>query len=87
MELACWLTSEPEGDAGAPKSCLRLAIVDVTQKRRRARDERRRDRVGYLSSEYDIVFLIEGRERCARCLRFAHDGADALPQGAAHGAR
>lgn len=81
VELACWLTSEPEGEAGAPKGCLRLAIVDVTQKRRRARDERRRDRVGYLSSEYDIVFLIEGRERCARCLRFAHDGADALPQG------
>lgn len=69
VEIACWLAAEGAGAAPV----YRLTIADVTRKRRLARERRRTDRVGYLSSQYDVVFLVEATGRRARCLHFEGD--------------
>lgn len=70
VEIACWLAAE-EGPLAAP--VYRLTVADVTRKRRLARERRRTDRVGYLSSQYDVVFLVEATGHRARCLHFEGD--------------
>ena len=72
VEVACWLTAEAVRE-GPDDATFRLAMVDVTQKRLRARERRRAGRIGHLASQYDVVFLVEGSSRTAKCLRFAGD--------------
>lgn len=72
IEIACWLSLLPDA-TGRKDAVCQLVMIDVTHKRDIARSRSRARRAKELALAYDVVFLIEPRERRARCLRFERD--------------